>query len=143
MIKFNTIGAIEHLYAFEDAVVDTTVFNGDFGTVTNGKFAPAAAANKAIMQIEEGDDAGMPEYKITAGSRVRVLDLAKLNGKTIEVYGAQLPSTFIKGDKLVSDVTGKLVVTNGTQEAPTAAPYLEVTKIIGNKLGIEATVITE
>lgn len=137
MIKFNTIGQIEHLNAFEDAVVDTEILNGDFGTVTDGKFAVAATATKAVMQIEVGDDAGMPEYKIGVGSHVRVLDLTKLNGKTVEIYGAQLPSSFTKGDKLTSDAAGKLVT------GATAAPYLEVTKIVGNKLGVEATVVAE
>lgn len=138
MIKFNSIGQIEHgEYPFEDAVAKTDVLNGDFGAVTDENFEVTANAVKAVMQLETGDDADMPEYKIKAGEHVRVLDLAKLNGKTIEVYGAQLPDTFAKGDKLASDVNGKL--TTGA----TAAPYLEVTKVIGNKLGIEVTVVAE
>lgn len=138
MIKFNSLGQIEHGdYPFEDAIAKTDVLNGDFGAVTDEKFEVAANSVKAVMQLETGDDEDMPEYKIRAGEHVRVLNLAKLNGKTIEVYGAQLPDTFAKGDKLASDASGKL------KKDATAAPYLEVTKVIGNKLGIEATVVAE
>lgn len=138
MIKFNSIGQIEHgEYPFEDAVAKTDVLNGDFGVVTDKQFTTGADAIKAIMQLETGDDADMPEYKIKAGEHVRVLNLAKLNGQAIEVYGAQLPSTFAKGDKLASDENGKL--TSGA----TAAPYLEVTDVIGNKIGLVATVVAE
>lgn len=138
MIKFNTIGQIEHgEYPFEDAVTKADAFNGDFGSVTDKEFKVAAKATRAIMQLEVGDDMGMPEYKIPAGSHVRVLNLEKMNGKTVEVYGSQLPSTFKKGDKLESDATGNLVT------GATTAPYLEITKIIGNKLGFEATVVAK
>lgn len=137
-LKLHTIGQIEHFYGFENAVADVDVLNGDFGTVTNGKFAPAAAATKAVVQVEVGDDMGMPEYKIPKGTDLRVLDLAKLNGQLVEVYGAQLPKTFAKGDKLVSTATGAL------EAKPDAtAPYYEITKIIGNKIGVEVKVVAE
>lgn len=138
MIKFNTIGQIEHgEYPFEDAVAGADILNGDFGTVTDGEFACAATASKAVMQVEVGDDMGMDEYKITEGEHVRVVDLEKLEGKTVEIYGAQLPASYTVGDKLKSDAKGKLVT------GATAAPYLEITKIIGNKLGVEATVVAK
>lgn len=137
MIKFNTIGQIEKGYFFEDAVVDTAVLNGAFGKVTAGKFAPAASAKKAVMQVEVGDDTGMDEYKIPAGSHVRVVDLEQLHGKKIEIYGAQLPAVYAVGHKLASDASGKLVA------GATAAPYYEVVKVIGNKLGVEATVVAK
>ena len=140
MIKFNTIGQIEKGYYFEDAVVDTDVLNGAFGAVTNGKFAPAASATKAVMQVEVGDDMDIDEYKIPAGSHVRVVDLASLNGQVVEVYGAQLPDTYKVGDALVSDASGKLVVGTGTS---VAAPKYEVTKVIGNKLGVEVKIVAE
>lgn len=140
MIKFNTIGQIEKGYYFEDAVVDTDVLNGAFGAVTNGKFAPAASATKAVMQVEVGDDMDIDEYKIPAGSHVRVVDLASLNGRVVEVYGAQLPDTYKVGDALVSDASGKLVVGTGTS---VAAPKYEVTKVIGNKLGVEVKIVAE
>ncbi len=137
MLKFHTIGQIEHENAFEDATIAVDTLNGAFGTVTAGAFAVAADSYKAIMQLEAGDDAGMAEYTIPAGKNVRVVDLSKFNGKTIEVYGAQLPATYAKGDKLVSDANGKLEV-----DAAAAAPYFEITKIIGNKLGVEAKIVT-
>lgn len=141
MIKFNSIGQIEKTYCFEDAVVDKDVLNGDFGTVSDGAFAVGADATKAIMVDEVGDDMGMDEYKIPAGSHVRVLDLLELakqhpkNAK-VEIYGAQLPASFNVGDKLKSDTTGKLVT------GATVAPYFEVTAIIGNKLGAEVKIVT-
>lgn len=135
MIKFRKISQIEKLYPFVDAVIDKDALNGDFGLVTTGKFAPKADAKQAIMQVEVGDDMDMPEYKIPAGSHVRVVDLEKLDGQEIEVYGAQLPDTFKVGDKLKSDATGKLV------SGASAAPYYEVTEIIGNKLGVAAKVV--
>lgn len=137
MTKFHSIGQIEHgVYAFEDAVIKTDMLNGDFGAVTAGEFKRAANATKVIMQIETGDDMDMPEFKIPAGSHVRVLDLTKRNGELLEVYGAQLPDTFAKGDKLTSDENGKL--TTGS-----AAPYLEVVDIIGNKLGALVKIVAE
>lgn len=140
MIKFHSIKQIEHFYGFENAVAKTDVLNGDFGTVTDGEFATAANATKAIMLLEVGDDMNMPEYKIPKGTDLRVLDLAKLNGQLIEVYGAQLPKTFAKGDKLVSTATGALEVSSGDS---VVAPYYEVTKIIDNKIGVEVKIVAE
>lgn len=137
MIKFRRISQIEKLYPFMDAVIDKDVLNGDFGAVTSGKFAPKADAKQAIMQIEVGDDMDMPEYKIPAGSHVRVVDLEKLDGQEVEVYGVQLPDTFKVGDKLKSDATGKLVT------GATTAPYYEVTEVLGNKLGVAVKVVTK
>lgn len=137
MIKFRRISQIEKLYPFMDAVIDKDVLNGDFGVVTSGKFAPKADAKQAIMQIEVGDDMDMPEYKIPAGSHVRVVDLEKLDGQEVEVYGVQLPDTFKVGDKLKSDATGKLVT------GATTAPYYEVTEVLGNKLGVAVKVVAK
>ena len=98
MIKFSTIGQIEHgEYPFEDAVVNVDVLNGAFGTVVDGVFTPDEAGKKVIMQCEVGDDAGMAEYKIPAGSHVRVLDPAKVVGD-LEMYGYPLPDGFKVGD---------------------------------------------
>lgn len=147
MIKFHKISQFEKGYYFEDAVVDTEVLNGAFGAVTNGKFAPAASATKAVMQVEVGDDMGMDEYKIPAGSHVRVVDLKALNGQVIEIYGAQLPDTYKVGDALVSAANGKLIVKeptkNGETTTPVAAPKYEITKVIGNKIGVEAKIVAE
>lgn len=137
MIKFRRISQIEKLYPFMDAAIDKDVLNGDFGAVTSGKFAPKADAKQAIMQVEVGDDMDMPEYKIPAGSHVRVVDLEKLDGQEVEVYGVQLPDTFKVGDKLKSDATGKLVT------GATTAPYYEVTEVLGNKLGVAVKVVAK
>ena len=65
------------------------------------------------MQVEVGDDAGVAEYKIPAGSHVRVLDPAKVDGD-LEVYGYPLPDGFKVGDTV---------------------GCFTITGIIGNKLG--------
>ena len=137
MIKFSSIGQIEHGdYAFENAIASDDTFNGAYGEVTTGSFAVGAKKSQVIMQIERGDDEYMSTYKIKKGEQVRVLDLTKLNGQLMEVYGDELPTGVKKGDKLESDATGKLVATGS------AAPYLEVTKVIGNHLGVEVKVVT-
>lgn len=140
MIKFSTIGQIEKLYVFEDAVLTTDAYNGDFVAVTDGDATPSANSLKAIMQIEVGDDANLDVYPIKAGNHVRVVDLAaiakKYPIKTVEVYGKQVPIDVAVGDKLVSDDTGVLVAGAST------VPYLEVTEIIGNNLGVEVSIVT-
>ncbi len=114
MFKFHKISQIERdNYQFEDAVTEADILNGAFGTVTDGKFTASDAGTKVVMQVEVGDDMGMPEYKIPAGSHVRVLDTAKLNGE-LEVYGYPLPETFAVGDTV---------------------GCFTITEIIGNKIG--------
>lgn len=140
MIKFNSIGQIEHgEYPFEDAVIDTAMNNGAFGSVGSGKFTPGATATKAIMNIEVGDDADMPEYAIPKGSLVRVGDLTKI--KKFEIYGYPLPSTYVKGDKLVSKADGTLEV-----KVDATGAYFEVNDVIvacGKKVGalVEYTIV--
>lgn len=136
-IKFSTIGQIEHgEYPFEPAVASADTFNGAFGAVADGKFSVAADATKAIMNIEVGDNANLDTYPISKGSELRVIDLTKLNGKTMEIYGDELPVGVAKGDKLKSDAAGALV------KGATAAPYYEVTKVIPNVKGVEVTVVS-
>ena len=130
MIKFRNISEIEKLYPYVKAVAGTDVHNGDFGTVTEGTFALAANAKQVVMNIEVGDDEGLDRYFIAKGSDLRVLDLDKLDGKELEIYGKQIPTGVAKGDKLKSTATGDLV------KGATAAPYVEVTEIIGNHKGI-------
>ena len=137
MVKFSTIGQIEKKYAFEDAVAGADVLNGDFGAVTSGTFAVAGNAVKAIMQIEVGDDANLDEYPINKGAHVRVVDLTAFDGETIEIYGAQLPDSYKKGDKLASDTNGKLV------SGASSAPYFKITKVLPNVKGVEATVVAK
>lgn len=98
--KFRSIAQIEHnIYPFEDAVVNKDVLNGAFGTVEDGVFTPSESGKQVIMQVEVGDDAGVDEYKIPAGSHVRVLDVEKVVGH-LEVYGYPLPKTWDVGDTL-------------------------------------------
>ena len=130
MIKFRNISEIEKLYPYVKAVAGTDVYNGDFGTVKEGTFALAANAKQVVMNIEVGDDEGLDRYFIAKGSDLRVLDLDKLDGKELEIYGKQIPTGVAKGDKLKSTATGDLV------KGATAAPYVEVTEIIGNHKGI-------
>ncbi len=114
MIKFSTIGQIERGdYPFEDAIVNVDVLNGAFGEVAGGVFTPSASGKKVIMQVETGDDADMAEYKIPAGTHVRVLDPAKVVGD-LEVYGYPLADGFKVGDTV---------------------GCFTITEIIGNKLG--------
>ena len=114
MIKFSTLGQIEHgEYPFEDAVVNADVLNGAFGEVVDGVFTASASGKKVIMQVEVGDDAGMAEYKIPAGSHVRVLDPAKVEGD-LELYGYPLEDGFKVGDTV---------------------GCFKITKVIGNKVG--------
>lgn len=115
MIKFRTIGQIEHGdYPFEDAVVETDVLNGDIGDVESGKFTVnESTGKKVIMQIENGDDACMDEYKIPAGSHVRVLNAEKVTGE-LEIYGHPLPASWDVGSTV---------------------GCFTVTGVIGNKVG--------
>ena len=137
MVKFSTISQIEKKYAFEDAIASADVLNGDFGAVTGGAFAVGTTATKAIMQDENGDNAGLDEYPIKKGEHVRVVDLSAYNGETIEIYGAQLPDSYKKGDKLASDTNGKLV------SGASSAPYFKITKVLPNVKGVEATVVAK
>lgn len=135
MIKFRNISQIEKLYPFVKAVAGIDVYNGDFGTVTEGTFALAANAKQVVMNVEVGDDEGLDKYFIAKGSDLRVLDLDKLDGQELEIYGKQIPTGVAKGDKLKSTATGDLV------KGATAAPYVEVTEIIGNHKGIVVGVV--
>lgn len=137
MVKFSTIGAIEKRYEFEDAVAKTDILNGDFGVVSDGKFSTGANAVKAVMNIEVGDDADLDVYPIAKGTHVKVVDLSKFDGEIVEVYGAQLPDTFVVGNKLASDADGKLVT------GASVAPYFEVTKVIPNVKGAEVKVVAK
>ena len=98
MLKFHTIGQIEKNYAFENAVATADTFNGAFGVVADGEFTVGADASKAIMNLEVGDEANLGTYPIKKGTQVRVLDLEAFNGKTIEVYGDELPDGVVVGD---------------------------------------------
>lgn len=132
MIKFRNFDQIEHNYAFEDAIAGADTFNGAFGTITSGTFGVAEDGVKVIMQLEDGDNAGLPKFPIAKGEHVRVIDLTKLAGQELEIYDYPLPDTVATGDKLTSKADGSLEV-NGSV---TTELNLEVKSIIGNKQGI-------
>ena len=135
-LKFHTIGQWEHeRVPFIDAVTKADTYNGAFGDVTDGEFEVGAAKTKAIMQIEVGDDEGMPKYFIPAGTHVRVIDLAKCKGNPVEIYDYPLPDTVSKDDKLESKADGSLQVNSGA-----TGVYLEVKEIIGNHDGVVALI---
>lgn len=135
MVKLNSLKQIEHLYAFENAVVKVDTYNGAFGDVVDGEFV-VGEGTKAIMNVEVGDEAGFDTYPIKANTQVRVVDLEKLNGELIEVYGDQVPTGAKVGNALTVDTNGNLVVGTAT------APYLKVEKVFGNVKGVEVKVVT-
>ncbi|MBC5688208.1 hypothetical protein H8S37_04600 [Mediterraneibacter sp. NSJ-55] len=136
-LKFHSIGQIEHeRVPFIDAVTDADTFNGAFGDVEDGVFKVGVAKTKVIMQVECGDEEGLPKYPIAKGTHVRVLDLDKSKRNLIEIYDYPLPDTVDVGDKLESQADGSLKVS----ASPTAAVYLTVTKIIGNHDGVVAEI---
>ena len=135
-LKFYSIGQIEHeRHPFIDAITKADTYNGAFGDIVDGEFEVGATKTKAIMQIEVGDDEGMPKYLIPAGTHVRVIDLAKCKDNLVEIYDYPLPDTIAVGDKLESQEDGSLVVNSGA-----TGVYLEVKKIIGNHDGVVALI---
>lgn len=135
-LKFYSIGQIEHeRHPFIDAITKADTYNGAFGDIVDGEFEVGATKTKAIMQIEVGDDEGMPKYFIPAGTHVRVIDLAKCKDNLVEIYDYPLPDTVAVGDKLESQEDGSLVVNSGA-----TGIYLEVKKIIGNHDGVVALI---
>lgn len=136
MLKFRSLSQIEHeRHPFIDAITKADTYNGAFGDIVDGEFEVGATKTKAIMQIEVGDDEGMPKYFIPAGTHVRVIDLAKCKDNLVEIYDYPLPDTVAVGDKLESQEDGSLVVNSGA-----TGIYLEVKKIIGNHDGVVALI---
>ena len=90
-----------------------------------------------VEQGVEVSNADLDEYPIKKGEKVRVVDLTAYDGEIIEIYGAQLPDTYVKGNKLVSDASGKLVTGGST------AQYFEITKVIPNVKGVEVKVVAK
>ena len=136
MLKFHSIGQIEHeRIPVEDAVVSADTYNGAFGDVADGEFTVGAQKTKAIMQVECGDDEGMPKYPIAKGTHVRVIDLAKCKGNLVDIFDFPLPETVAVDDKLESDTDGSLKVNSSA-----TGVYLQVTEIIGNHKGVVALI---
>lgn len=141
-VLFSSVGQIEKTIAFVDAVIETDMYNGTFGKIEDGKFVACENGTMVIMQKEVGDAANTEKYLIKAGSHARVLDIADLaeqypKNAVLDVIAYPLPATFVVGDKLASDAEGKLVT------GASAAPYLEVKAVLGNKVGAEVKVVTE
>lgn len=135
-LKFHSVGQIEHeRVPFIDAVTKADTYNGAFGEVTDGEFEVGATKTMAIMQVEVGDDEGMPKYFIPAGTHVRVIDLSKCKDNLVEIYDYPLPDTVAVGDKLESQADGSLSVNAGA-----TGVYLEVKEIIGNHDGVVALI---
>lgn len=135
-IKMHSVGQWEHeRVPFIDAVTKADTYNGAFGDVTDGEFEVGAKKTKAIMQVEVGDDEGMPKYFIPAGTHVRVIDLDKSKRNYVEIYDYPLPATVAVGDKLESQADGSLKVNSSA-----TGVYLEVTEIIGNNDGVVALI---
>lgn len=136
MLKFHSLSQIEHeRVPFEDAVTTADTFNGAFGDVADGEFTVGAQKTKAIMQVECGDDEGIPKYPIAKGTHVRVIDLAKCKGNLVDIFDFPLPETVAVDDKLESDTDGSLKVNSGA-----TGVYLQVTEIIGNHKGVVALI---
>lgn len=135
-IKMHSVGQWEHeRVPFIDAVTKADTYNGAFGDVADGEFEVGAKKTKAIMQVEVGDDEGMPKYFIPAGTHVRVIDLDKSKRNYVEIYDYPLPAAVEVGDKLESQADGSLKV-----NASATGVYLEVTEIIGNNDGVVALI---
>lgn len=136
MLKFHSLSQIEHeRVPFEDAVTTADTYNGAFGDVADGEFTVGAQKTKAIMQVECGDDEGIPKYPIAKGTHVRVIDLAKCKGNLVDIFDFPLPETVAVDDKLESDTDGSLKVNSGA-----TGVYLQVTEIIGNHKGVVALI---
>lgn len=136
MLKFHSLSQIEHeRVPFEDAVTTADTYNGAFGDVVDGEFTVGAQKTKAIMQVECGDDEGIPKYPIAKGTHVRVIDLAKCKGNLVDIFDFPLPETVAVDDKLESDTDGSLKVNSGA-----TGVYLQVTEIIGNHKGVVALI---
>jgi hypothetical protein len=125
MVRFDKIAVIEKTYPYVNATAAATYKNGTFGAVTNGVFTAGATGFYTIMQVEKGDDATSDDFVINKDEHCRVCDLSQVVGQILDVTSAQLPTTFAKGDKMVSKADGTLNVP-GT--APTAN-YLLVTEV--------------
>lgn len=138
MVKFYKIGTLEKYDPFISAESAGDYINGTFGTYTDGKFT-AGEGFYVVMDLEKGDDIFTSDYKVQKGAQTRIANLAKVNGKELQITPDNLPDTFAKTNKLVSDTNGKLKVNN---EA--VAPYLEVVDVIDfDGTGAKVKVVAE
>ena len=124
MVKFYTIGMIEKYNPFVSATTAADYTNGAFGDVADGVFTVGATKFKVLMNKGKGHSM-YTDFTVEAGESSRVCDLSKLDGEYLLISPEHLPSTFKATDKLVSDTTGKLVVS-----ASAVAPYLLVDSVV-------------
>ena len=117
-IEYTTVGQYEKEYNFVDAVSDSNVINGAWGTITGGKFVPGEGTY-AVMQIEYGDNAGKEDYVIPAGEHLRLLDTEKVGSvtgnKLVRLIGT-MPDGIAVGDDVVVDGYGVVTTTSGVYE---------------------------
>mgnify|MGYP001213363494 FL=1 len=137
MVKFYKIGTLEKYDPYITAESAGEYINGTFGTYVGTKFTEGEGFY-VLMDVEKGDTAGTPDYKVKTGAQVRIANLAKLNGKELKITPDNLTATFAKGNKLVADTTGKLKV-NGSA----VVPYLEVVDVINfDGTGAKVKIVT-
>ena len=133
-IEYTTVGQYEKEYNFVDCVSDSDVINGAFGTITSGKFVPGEGTY-AVMQIEDGNDAGKENYVIPAGRHLRLLDLTKVGtvtgNKLVRLIGT-MPDGIEVGDEVIVDGDAVVTTTDGVYE---------VTRVLNG--GIEISLDTE
>lgn len=136
MITYLNVGEYEKLNPFVDAVTEKEIPNGAGVSIAAGKvtMADAETATHVVMNVEVGDDMYTDDYKIPAGSHVRCLDLKAVDGMAVQIYGPQLPADVGATDKLKFKADGTLEKNASTETR------FEVTKILGNKIGVEAIV---
>ena len=117
-IEYSSVAQFEKEYNFVDAVSESNVINGAWGTITAGKFVPGAGTY-AVMQIEYGDNAGKEDYVIPAGEHLRLLDLTKVGSvtgnKLVRLIGT-VPAGVAVGDKVKVDGYGVITETNGVYD---------------------------
>lgn len=134
MVRFEKISTTEKNYPYVDAVVAADYKNGTFGNVSNGKFTATASGTFVIMNIEDGDDAKSDDYVIKKDAHARIADLTKVDGASLSITSAQLPSSVEKGNKLEAQADGTLKV-----NASAKGSYLEVTEV--TNFGVNAKVV--
>lgn len=134
MVRFEKISTTEKNYPYVDAVVTADYKNGTFGAISDGKFTASANGTSVIMNIEDGDDVKFDDYVVKKDAHARIADLTKVNGASLSITSAQLPSTVVKGNKLEAQADGTLKV-----NASAKGSYLEVTEV--TSFGVNAKVV--
>lgn len=134
MIRFEKLSATEQNYPFVDAVAAADYANGTFGAIVAGVFTKGTGF-KAIMQVEKGDAANTDAFKVLKDEHVRVVDFSKVDGQIVNITKDELPSTYAKGNKLVADSTGLLVV-----DGEATNNYFEVKEVVD--YGVRAVVVS-